>query len=1002
MRKLLEEINQILEKLEFKVRLESSTELRRFISEFNRFIINEIVIGEATSSRALEFIELINDNTVIFIKLIKKFHKFLLTLEDQWRNSILSEMGYALWEIKDIFFDKENFNFVKFIIKTMPIILWNAEDPDYIMYYYLMYLGYFHEGSTRDYSQILSLEGLMNNLDQLWKKYYKNEKWGHCSNYAPSTNLFYDNTGPLGILADLRHFLRKELNLFDNIDSEFKFMRSQILDIIIYNHSLVGIYVFYNFYLNLKYSSNEKLSSEILIKFKALTKELDEVLEKEKSHNIITLSKFYRWALFITKDKNYINKQNDSWKTWIQYLYNLKNRVKKYFTSEHIEKLEENNIFLDKVLELFQNDKRNFKIIKKIIWDLCDFYEEMDWLSWSIKMIMDLKNLTTKKKRLYLKRKRQKIYEKTVKEYELREREDYSFNIEGEYYLYKKNILFYLDFFYLRKYVPDCEKVNYLSNIIKQVKNAIGNEFFLELYYKVRVKFAVETDYQDKVIIFLDEIINFYKNSKFKTTEELYHRITKDAIILIHKLIKDKRISIEEEKEIFNNKVAQFFQKEVRHFTFNKNDIQRNIEDLFIYFKILNSIFNLITVLENWEKIIIIGSNSIPSKWESIKKSAPQYFLQIEIMLIQYRHSSFLIHNIIVIKNIFSFFYEIGFLYEQYNSRKIKTIQSLSKKQILLYLEYVNDSNLFSKLLVFKKLEEKKDFSITSLKFFPKAILLDSFYTRDMTLQIVCIKRFYNKENETLTLKFQINKNILKEVIPNYFFRHKSKIYKKKWINENLEFGIIWIQSDYPIKTQTLSWSEVKKIENYYEISITLINCKRSRFGSHIKPFIRNKNSSKRVYGHIKIIPNTTTKEEGISKIFSMFLETNNELERYENILEICHNFSIGAERLAISDKKSGEIVIRNILITLLNAIFDGNVTGETFNKKGKTDLLIRIDNKNIFIIECKVWRGPKTLIKAKDQLFNYIPYEDTKAAIFLFSKRKDFSKVLNKIEVIT
>ena len=57
MSKLLEEIKQILEKLEFKVRFESSTELRRFISKFNRFIINEIVIGKGASSKALKFID---------------------------------------------------------------------------------------------------------------------------------------------------------------------------------------------------------------------------------------------------------------------------------------------------------------------------------------------------------------------------------------------------------------------------------------------------------------------------------------------------------------------------------------------------------------------------------------------------------------------------------------------------------------------------------------------------------------------------------------------------------------------------------------------------------------------------------------------------------------------------------------------------------------------------------------------------------------------------------
>lgn len=41
----------------------------------------------------------------------------------------------------------------------------------------------------------------------------------------------------------------------------------------------------------------------------------------------------------------------------------------------------------------------------------------------------------------------------------------------------------------------------------------------------------------------------------------------------------------------------------------------------------------------------------------------------------------------------------------------------------------------------------------------------------------------------------------------------------------------------------------------------------------------------------------------------------------------------------------------------------------ETFNSSGKTDILIRVENRNIFIAECKFWRGPKSFGEAIEQL---------------------------------
>lgn len=69
---------------------------------------------------------------------------------------------------------------------------------------------------------------------------------------------------------------------------------------------------------------------------------------------------------------------------------------------------------------------------------------------------------------------------------------------------------------------------------------------------------------------------------------------------------------------------------------------------------------------------------------------------------------------------------------------------------------------------------------------------------------------------------------------------------------------------------------------------------------------------------------------------------------------------------------------------------------GELFNGAGKTDILIRVDDRNIFIGECKVWSGPRTMDDVLKQLFGYLVWRDTKAAILLFIRNKDVTAVID------
>lgn len=64
-----------------------------------------------------------------------------------------------------------------------------------------------------------------------------------------------------------------------------------------------------------------------------------------------------------------------------------------------------------------------------------------------------------------------------------------------------------------------------------------------------------------------------------------------------------------------------------------------------------------------------------------------------------------------------------------------------------------------------------------------------------------------------------------------------------------------------------------------------------------------------------------------------------------------------------------------------------GSATGETFNKKGKTDILLRHAGNNAFVGECKFWKGEKSFLSTIDQLLGYLTWRDSKTAVIMFVK---------------
>jgi hypothetical protein len=118
----------------------------------------------------------------------------------------------------------------------------------------------------------------------------------------------------------------------------------------------------------------------------------------------------------------------------------------------------------------------------------------------------------------------------------------------------------------------------------------------------------------------------------------------------------------------------------------------------------------------------------------------------------------------------------------------------------------------------------------------------------------------------------------------------------------------------------------------------------------------------------------------------------------YDDVLGIMHNMVQVMERSPHAFRTMREEDIRHHFLVQLNGQFEGQATGETFNAEGKTDILIRVEGKNIFIAECKFWKGEKAFAEAVEQLFGYTTWRDTKSAILIFNRTKSLTGVLKAI----
>ncbi len=127
-------------------------------------------------------------------------------------------------------------------------------------------------------------------------------------------------------------------------------------------------------------------------------------------------------------------------------------------------------------------------------------------------------------------------------------------------------------------------------------------------------------------------------------------------------------------------------------------------------------------------------------------------------------------------------------------------------------------------------------------------------------------------------------------------------------------------------------------------------------------------------------------------------LEPSISIEIYNDITNTINNVGKQFERCPSVYAGKEEEHLRDHILMMLSSNFElGEATGETFNKNGKTDIMVKYKGNNVFVGECKFWKGEKGFIDTISQILNYLTWRDSKAAVIMFVRNDNFSEIINK-----
>lgn len=116
----------------------------------------------------------------------------------------------------------------------------------------------------------------------------------------------------------------------------------------------------------------------------------------------------------------------------------------------------------------------------------------------------------------------------------------------------------------------------------------------------------------------------------------------------------------------------------------------------------------------------------------------------------------------------------------------------------------------------------------------------------------------------------------------------------------------------------------------------------------------------------------------------------------YLQILQSTRAMGRSLEITPSSFAAKSEEELRDHFLLILNTNYENQAYGEAFNKSGKTDILIRVDGRTVFIAECKWWNGKAGIDSALAQLYGYATWRDSRLALIFFVRAKNATSVLD------
>lgn len=243
---------------------------------------------------------------------------------------------------------------------------------------------------------------------------------------------------------------------------------------------------------------------------------------------------------------------------------------------------------------------------------------------------------------------------------------------------------------------------------------------------------------------------------------------------------------------------------------------------------------------------------------------------------------------------------------------------------------------------------------------------------------------YLNEQNNTVSFSFKLyNKD------PEEFKRVKSECQKRAFINiaGTNQVAISWMQSLSGTVNSLFHEQKNKYLaENDFFAAIN-VKVDKNTNSVFTAPTIKK-----------KIVP-----QPSISNNKEFSSEPMMAKEMYDDILKIIYDLGKSMEKKPSTYKGKYEEGIRDQFLLLLETRYDSTTaSGETFNRGGKTDIILKYakDGSNLFVAECKFWHGASEFHKAISQLFdNYLTWRDSKAALMLFVKNNDFTTVIDTIK---